>query len=132
MDSAPRRVALSAASFTRLARSAPEKPGVLRGDVARGRRRAPSGLPRVCTCRIARRAGDRGPLDDDAPIEPAGPQQSRIEHVGPVGRREHDGQIAPREAVHLREELVQRLLALVVAPAEPGPARRDPRRRSRR
>ena len=114
MQSTPRRVAMSAASLTRLARSAPEKPGVLAAISARLTSGA-SGLPRVCTCRIASRAADAGRSMTTPSIEPARPQESRIEHIGAVGRRQHDGEIAPGEAVHLREELVQRLLALVVA-----------------
>ena len=73
-----------------------------------------------------------GPIDEDAPIEAARPQQRRVEDVGAVGRRDDDHQIGAVEAVHLRQELVQRLLALVVAAAETGAARRAPRRRSRR
>ena len=48
-------------------------------------------------------------------IEPAGPQQRRIQNVGTVGRGNHDDAGVRREAVHLDEELVQRLLALLVA-----------------
>ena len=55
-------------------------------------------------------------------IEPAGPQQRRIEHVGPVGRRDQDHALIGLEAVHLDQQLVQRLLALVIAAAEAGAA----------
>jgi hypothetical protein len=47
-----------------------------------------------------------------------GPQQRRVEHVGPVGRGDHDHARVALEAVHLDEQLVERLLALVVAAAE--------------
>src|SRR5438876_10295820 len=49
--------------------------------------------------------------------------QRRIERVGPVGGREHDDSFARVEAVHLGQDMVQRLLALVVAPnRRPAPA----------
>ena len=51
-----------------------------------------------------------------------GPHQRGVEHVGPVGRGDHDDAGVALEAVHLDEELVQRLLALVVAAAEAGAA----------
>jgi hypothetical protein len=44
-----------------------------------------------------------------------------VEHLGAVRRREHDDAFGPGEAVHLGEDLVERLLALVVA-AEPAAA----------
>ena len=50
-----------------------------------------------------------------------GTQQGRIEHVGPVRGGHHDHRLGLREAVHLAEDLVERLLAFVVAAAEPGP-----------
>ena len=55
-----------------------------------------------------------GRLDEHAPIEAPGPQQSGVEHVGPVGRAEHDHADRRVEPVHLGEDLVERLLALVV------------------
>ena len=54
-------------------------------------------------------------LHDDAPVEPAGPQQRLVEHVRAVRRRQHDHAAVGAEAVHLGEDLVERLLALVVA-----------------
>ena len=47
-----------------------------------------------------------------------GREQRRIEHVGPVGRGDDDDAFVLLEAVHLDEELIERLLALVVAPAK--------------
>ena len=58
----------------------------------------------------------------DLPVEAAGPQQRRIEHVRAVGRGDQDDAFVRLEAVHLDEQLVQRLLALVVAAAEAGAA----------
>ena len=59
-----------------------------------------------------------GTIHDDAAVEAAGPQQRRIEHVGAVRRGDEDDALVALEAVHLDEQLVQRLLALVVAAAE--------------
>ena len=61
-------------------------------------------------------------VDDDAAVEAARAQQRRIEHVGAVGRGDEDDALVRLEAVHLDEQLVQRLLALVVAAAEAGAA----------
>ncbi len=59
---------------------------------------------------------DRGPIDHHLAIEPSGPHQGRVEDLGPVGGgHDHDAGLGI-EAVHLGEELVQRLLALVVRP----------------
>ena len=63
-----------------------------------------------------------GPVDGDLAVEAAGAQQGGIEDVGPVGGRDHDDVVLGLEAVHLHEELVERLLALVVAAAEAGAA----------
>ena len=55
---------------------------------------------------------------DDLTVEAAGAQQGRVEHVGPVGRGDEDDPLVGLEPVHLDEQLVQRLLTLVVAAAE--------------
>ena len=68
-----------------------------------------------------RAPGQPGPgADHDAAVEAARSQQRRVEHVGAVGGRQDDDAFAGVEAVHLGQDLVQRLLALVVA-AEPPP-----------
>ena len=54
----------------------------------------------------------------DLAVKTAGPQQRRIEHVGPVGRGDDDDAFLRVEAVHLDEQRIQRLLAFVVAAAE--------------
>ena len=59
-----------------------------------------------------------GPVDDDLPVEPAGTEQGRIENVWPVGRSDEDNVVLQLEAVHLDEQLVERLLALVMAAAQ--------------
>src|SRR5581483_8790145 len=51
-----------------------------------------------------------------------GAQQGGIEDVGPVRGGDQDDVVLHLEAVHLDEELVQRLLALVVTAAETGTA----------
>jgi hypothetical protein len=63
-----------------------------------------------------------GPVDRDLPVEPAGPQQRRVEDVRPVGGRDEDDSALDVEAVHLDQQLVEGLLALVVAAAEAGAA----------
>jgi len=64
----------------------------------------------------------RRPIHGDVPVETAGPQQRGIQHVGPVRRSHDDHRVRLRKAVHLAEDLVQRLFALVVAAAQSGPA----------
>ena len=58
----------------------------------------------------------------DLAVEAAGTQQRRIEHVGPVGGGDQDDAFIRLEAVHLDQQLVERLLALVIAAAEAGAA----------
>src|SRR5207342_292432 len=61
---------------------------------------------------------DIRPADNDAPIETTGTEQSGIEHVRTVGRGNENDALIGLEAIHLDEQLVQRLLALVVAAAK--------------
>ena len=61
-------------------------------------------------------------VDDDLPVEAARTQQRRIEHVGTVRRGDEDHAVVRLEAVHLDEQLVERLLALVVTAAKAGAA----------
>jgi hypothetical protein len=63
-----------------------------------------------------------GARHHDAAVEAAGAQERRVEHVGAVGRGDDDDALVGLEAVHLDEELVERLLALVVTAAEAGAA----------
>src|SRR6266536_2521893 len=63
-----------------------------------------------------------GPRHDDPAVEAAGPEERRVEHVGAVGGGDEDDALVRLEPVHLDEELVQRLLALVVAAAEASAA----------
>jgi hypothetical protein len=62
------------------------------------------------------------PVDDDLAVEAARTQQRGIEHVGTVRRGDEDDALVRVEAVHLDEQLIERLLALVVTATEPGAA----------
>src|SRR5207253_8172045 len=62
------------------------------------------------------------PVDDDAAVEAAGAKQRRIENVRPVRGRDQDDAFVRLEPVHLDEQLVERLLALVVSAAQAGAA----------
>ena len=59
---------------------------------------------------------------DDLAVEPARTQQSRVEHVGPVGGGDQDDAFVGLKAVHLDQQLVEGLFALIVAAAETGAA----------
>ncbi len=67
-------------------------------------------------------AADVGQRHHHLAVEAARAQQRRVEHIGPVGGRDHDHAGVALEAVHLHQELVERLLALVVAAAQAGAA----------
>jgi len=67
-------------------------------------------------------AAEVGQVDDDAAVEAARAQQGAVEHVGAVGGGDADDARVALEAVHLREDLVERLLALVVAAGHAGAA----------
>ena len=54
----------------------------------------------------------------DLPVETAGTEQGGVEDVCAVGRRHDDDPLVGFKAVHLHEQLVERLLALVVPAAE--------------
>ena len=77
-------------------------------------------------------ADEVGAIDDDLAIEPAGPQQRRVEDVGTVGGGDQDDAGGDVEAVHLDEQLVEGLLALVVTAARGRRRDGGRRRRSRR
>ena len=116
-----RRAARMAASLTRLARSAPEKPGdclatLWQVDLLVER------LALDVDLEDLQAALHVGPVEDDLAVEAAGSQQRRVEDVGPV-RGGHDDDVRVRvEAVHLDQDLVERLLALVVRAAQAGAA----------
>ena len=71
-----------------------------------------------------------GGLDGDLPVEAAWAQQRRVKHVGAVGGGNQDDVGFDVEAVHFHQQLVQGLLAFVVAAANAGAAVTTERRRS--
>src|SRR4051794_10881836 len=62
------------------------------------------------------------PVDHDLAVEAARTQQRRVQDVRAVRGRDEDDVVLHLEAVHLDEQLVERLLALVVAAAKAGAA----------
>ena len=56
-----------------------------------------------------------GLVDEHLAIETSGPQQRGVEDLGSVRRAHDDDAFARIEAVHFREQLIERLLALFVA-----------------
>ena len=66
--------------------------------------------------------GEVGLRDHDLPVEPAGAQQRRVEDVRPVGGRDDDNAALDVEPVQFDKQLVEGLLALVMAAAETGAA----------
>jgi hypothetical protein len=54
------------------------------------------------------------PVHEHLPVETAGPQERRIENLGPVRSREQDQAPAGVETVQLGEQLVQCLFLLVM------------------
>ena len=103
--------------MTRFSRSAPEKPGVPRAMISMSTSGA-SGTFLAWTRRIPSRPRTSGRVDEMRRSKRPGRRMRRVEHVGAVGRRDDDDALVGLEAVHLDEELVQRLLALVVPAAE--------------
>ena len=59
-------------------------------------------------------------IDDDLPVESSGAQQCRVEDVRTVGRRDENDAVVRLEPVHLDEQLIERLLTLVVPAAQSG------------
>ena len=116
-----RRAAVSAASLTRFIRSAPEKPGVPRAMVFRLISGAKRHLADV-NLEDLFAADDIRIRNHHLAVEAARTQQRGIEHVGTVGRGNQDDALIGFETVHLDQQLVQGLLALVIAAAETGAA----------
>ncbi len=63
-----------------------------------------------------------GEIEDDAAVEAAGPEERRVKDIRAVRGGKDDHARVAIEAVHLHEDLVQCLLALVTAAAHPGAA----------
>ena len=53
-------------------------------------------------------------VHDNAAVEPSRSEECRVEDLGTVGGGQYHHALVPRETVHLGEDLVERLLALVV------------------
>src|ERR1700730_14677971 len=102
-----RRVATTAASLTRLARSAPVKPIVM---AAMRSRSTLGSRTMLCTCtfKISRR-----PLRSGRST--AGPEQRGVENFWPVRRGKQYDAGPGVETVELGEELIKRLFLLVMA-----------------
>ena len=60
-------------------------------------------------------AGQVWPVHGDAPVEAAGTQQGLVQHLGAVGGAKDDDALAGVKAVQLAEQLVEGLLAFIVA-----------------
>ena len=60
------------------------------------------------------------PIHDDPSIEPARAQQRRVEHVRAIGRRNQNDALVRFEPVHFDEQLVERLLPLVMPAPQAG------------
>ena len=108
-----RRAASSAASFTTFSRSAPVKPGV-RDAIVRSWTSGSSATPRAWTRRISSRPREVGAVHHDLTVEASRADERRVQHVGAVRGGHDDDALRRVEAVHLDQQLVQRLLALVV------------------
>ena len=63
---------------------------------------------------------DIGVIDRDLAVKSARTQQRRIQNIAAVGRGNDDDALVLLKAVHLNQQLVQRLLTFVVAAAETG------------
>src|SRR5581483_8626653 len=59
-------------------------------------------------------------VDHEPAVEAARTQECRVEDVRPVGGGDQDDVVLHLEAVHLDQQLVQRLLTLVVTAAQSG------------
>src|SRR3989344_1708634 len=61
-------------------------------------------------------------IQNDSPVKPARAQERGVENVGTIGRRYDNALFSPLKTVHLNENLVERLLALVMPAAKTGAA----------
>ena len=57
---------------------------------------------------------------------PARPKQSRVQDVRPIGAGQHDDALRRGKAVHLHQQLVQRVLALVITSRKAAAPTRPP------
>lgn len=96
----------------------PDEPWRPRRHEAQIEIRGQRDVPRVHTQDVLA-AVEVGSVDDDLAIESSGAQQCGIQNLGTVRRGHEDHALLRVEAVHLREQLIEGLLAFVVA-AEDG------------
>jgi hypothetical protein len=68
-------------------------------------------------------AADVRPIDENVAIEPARPQERGIERLGAIRGGHHDHAAIGAKAVHLDQEGIKRLLALVVTADDAAAAR---------
>ena len=61
-------------------------------------------------------------VHNHAPVETSRPQQRRIEHIRPVRRGNQNHAVVGLKPVHLDQQLIQRLLALIVSAAQASTA----------
>src|SRR5579885_2355170 len=61
------------------------------------------------------------PVNNHAPVKAAGPEERWVKNVRPVGCSHKDNAFVRFEAIHLDQQLVQGLLALVVSATEASP-----------
>ena len=81
-----------------------------------------SGTFRKWTFKIFSRPNTSGFGHHDLTVETAGSQERRVQNIGTVGRGNQNDTLVRLEAVHLDQQLVQRLFAFVVAAAKTGAA----------
>ena len=79
-------------------------------------------MPLAWTLQDLVAADQVGGFHRDLAVEAARPQQRRVQDVGAVGGGDQDDVGLDVEAVHFNEQLVQGLLALVIAAADAGAA----------
>ena len=61
-----------------------------------------------------------GLIHNNLTIKTSGAKERRVEHVGTVRRRNDNNAFIGRKAIHLHEQLIERLFTLIVPPAKPG------------
>ena len=107
----------SAASLTRFARSAPEKPGVPRARIAESTS-GPAGIFFICTARICSRPRISGSGTTTWRSKRPGRRSAGSNYVRTIGGGDDDHICAGIEAVHFNEHLIECLLAFIIAAAE--------------
>ena len=93
-----------------------------RGDVADRPRHRRGHHRLVVELHRAHGVARRRERHDDLAVETAGTEQGRVEHIGAVCGRDNDDPLIGLEAVHLDEQLVERLFPLIIAIAKAGTA----------